>query len=125
MTFLYRRIFFNILYNFIMKTNKNPDEFLRERITELRIKKGVSESQMSYDLGHSRSYINNITSGKSLPSMIEFFYICDYFEITPIEFYNIENKNPSLIHVICQKLEKLEEKDLLLILELINRMQHM
>ena len=56
-----------------MKTNKNPDEFLRERITELRIKKGVSESQMSYDLGHSRSYINNITSGKSLPSMIEFF----------------------------------------------------
>ena len=73
MTFLYRRIFINILYNFIMKTNKNPDEFLRERITELRIKKGVSESQMSYDLGHSRSYINNITSGKSLPSMIEFF----------------------------------------------------
>ena len=61
-------------------------------VRKYRIKKGVSESQMSYDLGHSRSYINNITSGKSLPSMIEFFYICDYFEITPFEFYNIENK---------------------------------
>ncbi len=24
---------------------------------------------MSYDLGHSRGYINNISSGKSLPSV--------------------------------------------------------
>jgi len=28
--------------------------FIRERITELRVLKGVSEYQMSYDLGRSR-----------------------------------------------------------------------
>ena len=32
------------------------DEFVKNRITQLRIKKGISEYQMSYDLGHSRGY---------------------------------------------------------------------
>ena len=45
-------------------------EFIRERITQLRLQKGVSEYKMSYDLGHSRGYINNISSGKTLPSAL-------------------------------------------------------
>ena len=45
-------------------------EFIRERITQLRLQKGVSEYKMSYDLGHSRGYINNISSGKTLPSIL-------------------------------------------------------
>ena len=45
------------------------EEFIRNRITQLRLKKGVSEYQMSYDLGHSRGYIYNISSGKSLPHL--------------------------------------------------------
>ena len=68
-------------------------EFVRERITQLRLQKGVSEYKMSYDLGHSRGYINNISSGKTLPSMTEFFAICDYFEITPIDFFNSDIYN--------------------------------
>ena len=35
-------------------------EFVRERITQLRLQKGESEYQMSYDLGHSRGYINSL-----------------------------------------------------------------
>lgn len=54
-------------------------QFVRDRITQLRLKKGVSEYQMSYDLGHSRSYVYNISSGKSLPPMAEFLQICNYF----------------------------------------------
>ena len=57
------------------------EEFLRKRITQLRMQKGVSEYQMSYDLGHCRGYINNISSGKSLPSITEFFSICEYFDL--------------------------------------------
>lgn len=59
------------------------EDFVRERITALRLKKGVSEYQMSYDLGHSRGYIYNISSGKALPPLKEFFAICDYFGLTP------------------------------------------
>lgn len=32
------------------------EQFIRNRITELRVKKGVSEYRMSMDLGHSKSY---------------------------------------------------------------------
>lgn len=62
------------------------ETFIRERITELRIQKNISEYKMSLDLGHSKSYIQSISSGKALPSMSEFLYICDYLEITPKEF---------------------------------------
>ena len=43
------------------------EKFVRERITQLRLRKGVSEYRMSYDLGHSRGYVHNISSGKALP----------------------------------------------------------
>ena len=33
------------------------EEFVKNRITQLRIQKGVSEYQMGYDLGHSRGYV--------------------------------------------------------------------
>lgn len=33
------------------------DDFVRNRITQLRLQKGVSEYQMSYDLGYSRVYV--------------------------------------------------------------------
>ena len=42
-------------------------EFVRNRITQLRIQAGKSEYQLSYDLGHSKNYIHNIVNGHSLP----------------------------------------------------------
>lgn len=71
------------------------EEFVRERITQLRLRKGVSEYQMSYDLGHSRGYVYNISSGKALPPLKEFFAISDYFEITPQEFFDTPPGIPS------------------------------
>lgn len=52
------------------------EEFIRNRITELRLKKGVSEYQMSMELGQNRSYIQAISSGRSMPSMKQFLNIC-------------------------------------------------
>ena len=90
-------------------------EFVRERITQLRLQKGVSEYQMSYDLGHSRGYINNISSGKTLPSMTEFFAICGYFQITPVDFFNTSAFNPVLLNDTIENISKLNEEDLKLI----------
>lgn len=97
-------------------------EFVRERISQLRVQKGVSEYKMSYDLGHSRGYINNISAGKSLPSMTEFFAICEYFDITPIEFFNGDIANPKLMQKTIHGLEKLNEEDLLLIQKAVDRL---
>ena len=52
-------------------------DFIRNRITELRVKKGVSEYQLSYDLGHSKNYIHNIVTGYSQPSVKELLYLID------------------------------------------------
>lgn len=97
-------------------------EFVRERITQLRIQKGVSEYKMSYDLGHSRGYINNISSGKTLPSMTEFFAICDYFDISPAEFFDTKTQNPKLAQSVISSLEQLDESDLELTLLNIKRL---
>lgn len=98
------------------------EDFVRNRITQLRIQKGVSEYQMGYDLGHSRGYVYNISSGKSLPPMSEFFAICEYFGITPAEFFDDKNSNPALVQKALNGLKKLDDSDLLLVLDLINRM---
>ena len=97
-------------------------KFVRDRITQLRISKGVSEYQMSYDLGHSKGYINNISSGKSLPSMTEFFAICDYFSSTPAQFFEGSTQNPMLLTEAAQRLAQLNEADLALILKHIDRL---
>ena len=82
-------------------------EFVRDRITQLRIQKGVSEYKMSYDLGHSRGYINNISSGKALPSLAEFFAICEYFGITPQEFFDYNSSSPQKTKEFISEFEKL------------------
>ena len=97
------------------------EEFIRERITQLRLKKGVSEYQMSYDLGHSRGYVYNISSGKALPPMKEFFAICEYFEITPQQFFDEDTTNPELIQKAIEGMNKLDENDMLMLLGIINR----
>lgn len=99
-------------------------EFVRDRITQLRLQKGVSEYKMSYDLGHSRGYINNISSGKALPSLAEFFAICEYFEITPIAFFDKEQENPKQLDSITKNLHSLSESDLVLISALIERLKN-
>ena len=96
--------------------------FVRERITQLRLRKGVSEYQMSYDLGHSRGYVYNISSGKALPPMKEFLAICDYFEITPQQFFDEGAQNPELVQKAISGIRRLNEDDLLMLLGIINRL---
>lgn len=99
------------------------ENFVRERITNLRIKKGVSEYQMSYDLGHSRGYVYNISSGKAMPPLKEFFAICDYFEVTPQQFFDDSTQNPELVQKAISGMKQLDESDMLMLLGIINRMR--
>ncbi len=98
--------------------------FIRERITQLRLKKGISEYQMSYDLGHSRGYIYNISSGKALPPMKEFLAICDYFNISPQQFFDESTESPQLIQRAITGMQQLNEKDLIMLIGFIERLLH-
>jgi len=96
--------------------------FVRQRITELRMKKGVSESKMSMDLGHSKSYIQNIASGKSAPSLQEFLYICEYLGVTPDAFFDLSAKEPILIQKAVEGMRSLKDADLLALISIIERL---
>ncbi len=97
------------------------DEFIRQRITALRLKKGVSEYKMSMDLGHSKGYIQSISSGRALPSLQELLYICEYFGITPREFFSPGDENPIIIKEITDHLTQMNDDDLKLILSIVER----
>lgn len=90
------------------------EQFVRDRITQLRLRKGVSKYKMSYDLGHSRGYVHNISSGKATPPMKEFFAICEYFELTPQQFFDEGTQNPELIQKAINVVKQLSEDDMLM-----------
>ena len=98
------------------------EDYVRNRITQLRLNKEISEYQLSYDLGHSRGYINNISSGKALPSLSEFFSICDYFGITPIEFFDAKHNHPEKLQKLTEYINSLNDDDIDLILSLTKRL---
>ncbi len=97
------------------------ESFIRQRITALRMKKGVSEYQMSLEMGHSRNYIQHITSGKALPSMAEFLYMCEYLGVTPSAFFDEETENPALLQKAIEEMRSLSDRDILSLLSLIER----
>ena len=82
-------------------------EWFYGRLTELRIQKGVSARDMSLSLGQSESYINKIENKRTLPSFTGFIYICEYFEITPQEFFNDKAASPKKMKELIEELEKL------------------
>lgn len=98
-------------------------DFIRQRITSLRIQKGTSEYQMSYDLGHSRSYMYNISSGKSLPPLTEFLDICEYLGVTPVQFFDCDIENPKLLNEAIKELQSLSIDDLTFVIDFIKRLK--
>lgn len=88
------------------------EETIRQRIVELRLKKNVSQREMSLSLGQNDSYINRIENGLALPSMQVFLYICEYFNITPKEFFDDETADPVQIREIVGNMKRLNEQTL-------------
>lgn len=82
------------------------------RLSKLRTAKGVSARDMSLSIGQNAGYINNIETGKALPSMAAFFYICEYLGITPQEFFDIDSEQPTELRKLNGDLKKLDKKQL-------------
>lgn len=89
------------------------------RLAELRQNKNVSAREMSLAIGQNAGYINNIESGKSLPSVSGIFYICEYLGISVGEFFDLETKNPTKLDAIVKDLKKLDDQQLDIIANLI------
>lgn len=88
------------------------EDLFPSRLAELRINKGVSARDMSLSIGQNPGYINNIETGKALPSMSSFFYICEFLNITPQDFFIVDAKDPELLHEVNLYLKKLSAEQL-------------
>ena len=100
--------------------------FIRNRITELRLQRGISEYQLSYELGHGKNYIRNITAGYTLPSLSELLYIAEYFGITPRDFFDEQKivAHPVLVKKINDGIQHMGEKELSIVLSVIDGLNH-
>ena len=101
---------------------KMTEKDISNRITQLRLQKNVSEYKMSLALGHSKGYIQSISSGRTMPSLGEFLAICEYLEVTPKQFFDDGSKNPALTQKIVDSVSRLSEKDQKLVLEVSERL---
>ena len=99
------------------------EQFIRDRISGLRQEKQISERKMSLDLGHSTSFIRSITSGRALPSMGEFLYICEYLGVTPMEFFNVEQATTLTQQEAITHIYSMSDEDIRLLIGFIERMK--
>ncbi|MBE6753947.1 MAG: helix-turn-helix transcriptional regulator [Ruminococcaceae bacterium] len=90
----------------------NYEQFIRERITELRLKKNVSEHRMSLDLDKSGSYIRGITSGAAMPSVRELFNIIEYLDVSVGEFFAPLEQADTPYAALCERLRRLSDEDI-------------
>lgn len=98
-------------------------DFVRNRITELRIKKNVSEYKMSIELGHSKSYIQSISSGRSAPSLSEFLYICEYLGVSAKDFFDVDVKEPQLVNKLHLLSRDMIDADLAVLISTAERLK--
>ena len=77
------------------------------RLARLRLQKGVSARDMSLSIGQNRNYINMIENGRALPSMTVFFYICEFLNVTPSEFFDLDSGAPEALRKLTEQLKRL------------------
>ena len=83
------------------------EDLFPARLAQLRSGKKVSARDMSLSIGQNPGYVNNIETGKALPSMAGFFYICEYLGVTPGEFFDTDIRQPAELRMFMEKMGKL------------------
>lgn len=92
------------------KTSSDP-KFVAERITRIRIEHNISEYQLSLDLGFSKGYIQAISSGNIMPSLGALYKICDYFNITPAQFFAGNTSDSKLIEDLSRAIREMSVEE--------------
>ena len=100
------------------------EEFTQNRITQLRLQRNVSARDMSLSLGQNNSYIHQIENRKALPSLQGLFYICEYFGITPQQFFDDGDAYPDQLAELVEDLKKLDAATLGHISAIVKKILH-
>ena len=77
------------------------------RVFRLRTAKGVSARDMSLSIGQGAAYIHNIENMKTMPSMRGFFFICEYLNISPKDFFDMDSADPETLNEVLADMKAL------------------
>lgn len=66
------------------------EQFLRERIAQLRKMQGLNASELSYMVDQTKNFVSNIESQASMPSVHSMFCIFECLGVLPGEFFDEE-----------------------------------
>ena len=97
-------------------------EFMAGQLALYRARKGISAREMSLSLGQSANYMNKIESKKAYPSMEMFFQICEFLEVTPVRFFDVDSNISPVLNELINELAVLDDTALVHLLEFVRHM---
>lgn len=97
----------------------NREKFVY-RIMQLQRQRNLNDNELSRLLGYKTNNMNKIINFVSFPRMEKFFDLCDFFNITPEEFFRYDDENPKSTNKLYNKIEKLNEEERNIIEYIIN-----
>ena len=100
------------------------ENYIPERLAQLRIQKDVSAREMSLSLGQANNYINTIENKKSLPSMQAFLDICEYLGVTPAEFFDDGSDHPVEYKEVLDEIKLLSHENLKNVMAIVKALNH-
>ncbi len=98
--------------------------FIQLRYATIRNAHKMSARKLSFELGQSSEYINQIENGKNMPSLDNLLNFCEYFHITPAEFFDESMNYPIEYKAIIRELNKMDVIECELILNLLKTINH-
>lgn len=92
--------------------NMTESDKFSNRLLQLLEHNNLSARHLSISLGFNEGYINRIINRKTYPNIVIFFEICDFFRITPKEFFDYDNESPDTTRQLLEALTKIDKETL-------------
>ncbi len=83
---------------------------------------GIAAYKLSKALGFGKNYFTKLLAGESLPKLRDFFRICEYFGITPEEFFDDRLKYPQKAKKLQGMIGELGSEELDMIMPIVERL---
>lgn len=81
------------------------------RIMQLQKQNNLNDHELSRLLGYKANNMNKIINFVSLPRMEKFFELCDFFNISPEEFFRYNDEDPKWTDQTFKRLQNLNEEE--------------
>lgn len=105
----------------ILYTRDQISKIIRTRFSTIRYEKGITAQQLADKMEISVQAINQIESGKRLPSMEVLFHFCQVVGISLKEFFDEELNYPYQYQLLVPYIKDLSKEELDEIVAIIKR----